>query len=261
MPKAEDLQPDGIFRGLFVGKSGSGKTGAACSFPEFVEDWDFDGRIRGLLGTPWVDRKKVIYESFPPKEKGMIMRIMNKVDNMQSLAIMGQLNTKTTVIDSLTAETFAMLCQAKPLLAAEKSADTKGRRIAGYRMTGPAEYGFEADTTYNLLASLRSIPGMNLIVTAHLIDRYGKENPDDEYSESVVVGERLSVRDKIAENVPVYFDHIFRFDKRTINGKDRFTVKFRGDICRTTFVDLPDGEIDITGVNFYEKLMSLIKKV
>lgn len=260
MPKCEDLTPEGIFRGLFVGRSGTGKTPAACSFPGPVENWDFDGRIRGLLGCPWVDRKNVTYESFPPKEPGMIMRIMGKVETMQQMASVGQLATKTLIVDSLTAETFAMLCQSKPLTAAALKDQKGGRKISGYLMTGPAEYGFEADTTYNLLASLRSIPGLNLIVTAHLIDRYGKSDPDDPYSESVVVGERLSVRDKIAENVQIYFDNVFRFDKREINGKDKHTVKFRGDVARTSFVDLPEGEIDITGKNFYQMMMGYLKR-
>lgn len=257
MPKAIDLQPDGIFRGMFVGKSGCGKTGAACSFVAKgpLEVWDFDGRIRGLLGSPWVKRDQVTYESFPPKEKGLITRLMNKVDAMQSMAITGQYPIKTLVLDSLTSETFAMLCQAKPLTMQLMQAENKGKKIAGYTMTGPAEYGFEADTTYNLLASLRSVPGLNLIVTAHVIDRYGKADENDPYSESVVIGEKLSVRDKIAENVQIYFDNVFRFDKRG----DRHFVKFRGDLARTTFADLPKQEIDITEKNFYETMMGYIK--
>lgn len=260
MPKAEDLVPEGIFRGLFVGKSGSGKTGAACTFPGITENWDFDGRIRGLLGCPWVDRKNVVYEVFPPKEPGMILRLMNKIDMMQTMAVAGKLAINNLVLDSLTSETFAMLCQAKPLTIAEKTVDTKGKRVAGIRMTSPAEYLFSSDTTYNLLASLRSIPGLNLIVTAHLIDRWDKLE-DDEYGESVVVGEKLSITDKLAENVPAYFDHIFRFSKRTINGDDKHSVRFRGDIARTTFIDLPKGDIDITGKNFYNTMMGYIKKV
>lgn len=257
MPKASDLEPEGIFRGLFVGKSGSGKTGAACSFPGITEVWDFDGRIRGLLGCPWVDRKNVIYENFPPKESGMVQRLMNKIDVMQSMALTKTLTTNTLVVDSLTSETFAFICQAKPLIAAERMADNKGKRIAGYRMTGPAEYAFSSDMTYNLMASLRSIPGLNLIFTAHLVDRWDKEE-GDEYGESVVVGEKLSITDKLAENVPAYFDHIFRFEKRTINGIDKHSVKFRGDIARTVFTELPSGITDLTGKNFYNTMMAMV---
>lgn len=259
MPKASDLEPDGIFRGLFVGKSGSGKTGAACSFPGPVENWDFDGRIRGLLGCPWVDRSRVNYESFPPKAPGMIKRLMDKVDSMIAMSTQGQLHIKTLIVDSLTAETFAMLCQAKPLVQSEKDADKKGKRISGYRMTGPEEYGFEADTTYNLLASLRSIPGLNLIVTAHLIDRYDKEDPDDPFSNSVVVGEKLSVRDKIGENIQIYFDHIFKFEKKLEGQTDKHYVRFKGDLARTSY-QLPEGRVEVTGVNFYKKFMGLMEK-
>ncbi len=259
MPKVEDIQPDGMFKGLFTGRSGTGKTSAACSYPPPVEVWDFDGRIRGVLGCPWVSKKDLIYESFPPKEPGMILRIMKKVDTMQQLAVGRQLAIKTLVIDSLTSETFAMLCQAKPLLAKEIAEDKKGKRISGYRMTGPEEYSFEADTTYNLLASLRSIPGINLIVTAHIVARFGKENPDDPFSNSVEVGEKLSVRDKIGENVQIYFDNVFRFDKVYNGGRDHHTVRFRGDLCRTVIPELPNGEVDISEKNFYNVLTNFSK--
>jgi len=256
MPKVEDIEDDGLFRGLFIGRSGTGKTSAACSYPKPVEVWDFDGRIRGVLGCPWIPTKDIIYEYFPPKEPGMILRIMKKVDTMQQLAVARQLAIKTLVVDSLTAETFAMLCQAKPLLAGDIAKDTKGKRISGYRMTGPEEYSFEADTTYNLLASLRSISGINLIVTAHVVARFGKENPDDPFSNSIEVGEKLSVRDKIGENVQIYFDNVFRFDKQMSGQTDKHSVRFRGDLCRSVLPGLPNGDIDITNKNFYEVMRS-----
>src|SRR5437870_4837145 len=67
MPKATDLTPESRFFGLFVGESGSGKTVAEGSFPHDINFQDFDGRIRGLLGAPWINREGITYDYYPPK--------------------------------------------------------------------------------------------------------------------------------------------------------------------------------------------------
>lgn len=260
MPKLAGIQPEDNFKAMFIGPSGCGKTSALASFAEIgvVEFWDFDGRIRGILGCPWLDKyhDKIIYEAFPPKKPGMIMDLMGKVDTLQTMAMTGNLVTKTLVIDSLTSQTYAMLCQAKPLTAQDRQGDNKGKRISGYRMNGPEEYGFEADTTNNLMASLRSIPKLNLIVNAHIIPTWGKEDEDDPYSASIENGEKLAVRDKIGAVVPTYFDNVFRFDKSGSDNAIKHTVRFRdAKMARTTFNYLPNGVVDITNKNFYTEIL------
>jgi hypothetical protein len=93
---------------------------------------------------------------------------------------------------------------------------------------------------------------------AHVRDRYGKADPNDDYSERVVVGEKISLRDKISENVQVYFDHIFKFDKSMVNQFEHYTCQFRSDIARTTFKDLPNGVVDITKRDFYKGIMAKV---
>ncbi|MGH7238447.1 MAG: hypothetical protein ACREHG_00115, partial [Candidatus Saccharimonadales bacterium] len=97
-----------------------------------------------------------------------------------------------------------------------------------------------------------------IIVSAHIVDRYGKRDPADKYSESVVVGEKLSIRDKIGENSLIYFDHVFKFEREDMGRSVRHTCQFNGEIARTAFPNLPNGKVDITGVNFYEKLMQKV---
>lgn len=266
MPNCNSLTPEANFKGLFIGKSGSGKTVAECSFPRPIEVWDFDGRIRGILGAPWIDRANgLFYDSFPPKEVGMLQRLMTKVDMMQSEALGGRLAIKTLVLDSLTTQTFAMVCQALPLThsTGTQQSGKKGRYLGPVPMVSPEDYGFEANTTYSLIASLRSIPGINLIVSAHIVERYGKpelKGEEQPYADSIIIGEKLSVRDKIGENIMAYFDHVFRFEKREEGSRLRHYVKFRSELARTAYADLPDGELDITGKNFYETMMSFIPK-
>jgi hypothetical protein len=255
MPSASQLSPDGRFVGLFVGPTKSGKTVAECSFPGPIKVLDFDGRIRGILGAPWIDKSQIDYEAYPPRvganDKPVYQRINNDLEALLIMCTNGQNRYKTIILDSLTSETFAILCDAVSL--------TKGKMIGTTKMAGPEDYGFEATNTYNILAFLRSLPIQNIIVSAHVVDKYGKKNPSDPYSESVVVGEKLSVRDKIGENVGIYFDHCFRFDREVVADKERFTVQFRSDLASTSYPNLPFGKVDITGKNFYEEMLRLSK--
>lgn len=271
MPNAGDLNPDRRFMALFVGAKHSGKTTAACSFKEdpakktFV--FDFDGRINGLLGSPWIDRKRIDYQYYPPRvgnnTKHMYERINDECDVMLINYNTGRSPYEGVVADSLTAETFGLLADAIPLTHNKKTEQgaTKevGKRIGAMSMAGPEDYGFEATGTYNFLAFLRSFPAKFMIVTAHLVDKFGKADPDDPYSESIVVGEKLSLRDKISTNIGVYFDHVFRFERKYINNQDRFFVRFHSGIACTSFPNLPHGEIDITGKDFHQVLKGYLK--
>lgn len=259
MPSANNLTAESRFMGLFIGPSGSGKTVAECSFPGPIKVLDFDGRIRGILGAPWIDKSQIEYDYYPPRISGDGKPTYERINqDLEALLVMVSTNKcpyKTIILDSITSQTFAMLCDAVPLTHKGDSG-SKGKKIGTLNMAGPEDYGFEATATYNLMAFLRSLP-LNILVSAHIIDRYGKADPNDKYSERVIVGEKLSIRDKIGENIQIYFDHVFRFSKSD-NGL-KYTVQFRGDLARTSFEKLPNGSIDITGKNFYKAMMEQVK--
>lgn len=259
MPNCSSLTAESRFMGLFVGPSKNGKTVAACSFPGPIKVMDFDGRIAGILGAPWIDKSQVDYDYYPPRVGSSDKPTYEKVnDDLELLLVNARNGTnkyKTLIVDSLTSAAFAMLCDAIPLTHQKG----KGKSIGTLKMPDPGDYGFEAINISNLLACLRSIPGMNVIVSAHVIDKYGRANPEDAYSEKVVVGEKLSLRDKIAENSGIYFNNCFRFDKEMLGEREKYTVQFRSEIAGTSLANLPNGKHDITGKNFYNELMRLAK--
>jgi len=267
MPNAGTLTHDSRFVALFVGPKHSGKTVAACSFLEpppkdRILVHDFDGRIRGLLGANWIDRTKVDYTYYPPRSKmgdSVFDRLNKDLEGLLTASSVGQCPYGTMIGDSLTSETFALLCDAIPLTHKTDTGASKGKKIGTMSMPGPEDYGFEANGTYQYLAFLRSFPIPNIIVTAHIVDKFGKLNPEDKYSESIVVGEKLSIRDKIGTNVGIYFDHIFRFDRRMEGGKEKFFVRFISDIACTSYRNLSPGEFDITGLNFRDFLMEKVR--
>lgn len=271
MPSAENLTPDSRFFALFVGPKHSGKTVAACSVrigaetdnPGSVSVEDFDGRIRGILGAPWINKKNLSYDFYPPKMPKLVEKLEAKFQGWLTAAEIGQPIPETEIIDSVTAECLAMIQQALPVThAKDQHGKLKGKTMGGIHMPGPEDYGMEASATYSIMAFLRTIPIKNVIVTAHVVDRFGKADPTDPYSESIVVGEKLSVRDKIGENIKIYFDHIFRFDRRVVGTEERFYVQFRGNLACTSYAALPSGEVDITGKDFYrEVLIPLLKTI
>lgn len=266
MPNIADLTEESRFIGMFVGPSGSGKTCAEGSFPKPIEFWDFDGRIRGLLGASWIDRNEgMSYEYFLPREPNLIDRLEKKLELMHMASnnpAAGLVLPRTLVLDSLTSQTLAIVQQSIGITHSRAAGEAKkGKYLGNVAMVGPEDYGIEANVTYSMFAYFRSLKIQNIIVSAHVVDKWGKEPGADPYADRVVVGEQLSVRPKIAENVGIYFDHCFRLEKKEEFGNEKFYVKFRGaPPYKTAYKNLPGGEVDITGKNFYETMMGFVRQ-
>lgn len=266
MPNASKLTPESRFMALFVGQKHSGKTVAACSWRRAesgkkIKVLDGDGRIRGILGAPWIKPELIDYDYYAPRvasEKTFFDRVNQDLEVLEMDISRNQCPYETYVADSATAFCKNLILDAIPLTHAEN----KGKRIGTLEMAGPSDYGFESTGFDAYLSFLRSIP-LNVIVTAHIVDKYDKPLNDDGtknmYAESIIVGEKISLRDKISANCTIYFDHIFQFSRQVVSGKERFYVEFVNNIACTSFPGLKPGKHDITDKNFYEYVMSLVK--
>lgn len=266
MPSASSIKPDSRFFGLFIGRSGSGKSAAAYSFPHPIKVFDLDGRIRGGL-VPWVEREGIEYVNFPPKpDKGTVFELLNnEFQSLQILCRTGQNHYRTLVLDSITWAALDLLIDAIPITHAANQGFDKGRKIGPMDMGGPADYGFQASGTLQILAYLRSLPIENVIVTAHIVNRWGKRKDSagkiiDPYGASEIVGEQLSLTDKLSENVPSAFDNVFRFEKEDTGSKIKFYFDAQGELARSTYPELGYQRTDITGQDFYKLLMEKVKK-
>jgi hypothetical protein len=259
---AATLTNESRFNGLFVGASGSGKKAAACTFPHPIKYYDMDGRIRGLLGSPWVERSGIDWKYYPPiMKEGLVYKVLNDdLEVLEMQATMGKIPYKTIYMGSLTGEAFALLRDAVALTHDPGSKDSKktGKYIGSLAMADPGDYNYVYTGIRNILAFFRSLPGVNIIIGAHTIPRFAKPmNPDgtiNTYADNIQVGSKLSLPDKIGAEVPSGFDNVFEFSKRFDGLNEKFYVQFRSDIARTTYPQLKPGLHDITNTNFYEYL-------
>jgi hypothetical protein len=251
--KLSEIKPESKFFGLFIGRSSSGKTSAAISFPDPTV-LDFDLRI---LGARWT-HLEANYLQFPPGPGKGWAEVDKYMEDLQIGIISRQTVPKTLVMDSITSMLRLFVAESMDLTKGY-TIERKGKEKNALRLEGPSDYKYESSATYQVFDFLRSLP-INVIISAHIIDKFGKLSPDEEYSETGVVGSRLSIRDKIAENILTYFNEVYEFGRKEKGNKIQHYVKFQSDICRSA-LGLPAGEHDITGKNFYEFWKEQVSKI
>lgn len=260
MPNAAQLKPEDRIFALFIGRSGSGKSAAAYSFPGKTRVFDLDGRIRGGL-TPWIKRENIDYEYYPPMDQNAVFERLNKdleVVWIQSRKM--QFPYQNIVIDSATWTANDFLLDAIKLThVASPGRDARGKTLGTMNIAGPGDYQYQSTGMFQVIAFLKSLPAVNVIVTAHIVGRWGKRKDEkgeiiDPYGPSELLGEQLALTDKLAETLPSSFDHVYRFEK-SLNGRN-FYFEGRGELARTPISGVPFGRIDITGKAFYDSLMA-----
>lgn len=266
MPSAESIQPDDRSLNLFVSRFGAGKSTAAYSYPHPIKVLDTDMNIRGGISSPWINRKGIDYVPILVKDPKMVFQQLN--DEFEALSVLCKMNQcpyQTLVLDSATWTANGLLLDALPLThTRNNTGGESGRKLGPIDMAGPSDYGFQSTGILQIVAYLRSLPIRHIIVTAHLVNRYGRRKNSegkviDPYGPTEIVGEQLALTDKIAETLPTSFGNIFRFEKRDTGNGLKFTFEAQGEMARTTY-PLPYGEIDITGRSFYDLLMERVNK-
>lgn len=268
---------------LFVGRSSSGKTAAAATYPRPLIQ-DYDGRVGGLISM-----RKIIEQSNPAgvDYKSMLppfgwQEVSKEFKDLKLNIIMNQgsgyTGPKTLIPDSITAMNRLFINESLDIQSGLNVKDPQ--KSVGIRLEGTGDYKYESSAFFQILDWARELValGMNVIFTAHILDRYGKPGKhtfdaegkphlaetwtaekEKKIDETVVVGEQLSIRPKIGENLMVYFDEVYRFEKREIGNQTRHFVKFKTDIARSSLG--LQGEHDITGVNFYQFWLEQVGKI
>lgn len=269
MPKADQIKDDGRFIGLFIGRSGHSKSTAAYSFPGEKKVFDLDGRIRGGIAMPWINRKQIDYTSYPPKtgmgqnNNAVYERLNKDFELLLGGCIANQNPYETVILDSITFQAISVLLDSISLTHSGRG-EGKGKYLGTLAMAGPEDYGFQSTSINQVLGFLRSLPIRNIIVTAHIIPKWGKPAGEGgQFKDSIIVGEQLLLTDKLAESVPTMFDNIFKFTKVDQGNRVQYYMSAQGEIARNT-LNIPYGDIEITGKDFYndvlKKYMTLVAR-
>lgn len=259
MPSASDLTPDSRFVGLFVGPSGDGKKSAACSWPGPTLYFDLDLRIRGLLGSPWVNREKITYNSYPPKASITLFERLNKdFEQLYNECIAGVCKYKTVVIGSITGTAGGLLQDSLKIVDGTREIS---RKLGPLKVAAMENFRFVNNGTLSVMSFLQSIP-LNVIVLGHTVPLWEPVDANDPYSENKIVGHKLSLSDTLGAVIPGKFDNVWKFERKITGAgaavKVNFGVEFRGQFARTTYQNLPD-RMDITKENFYQKIQSTLE--
>lgn len=246
---ADQITPDGRFFGMFVSRSSAGKSCAAASFPDPKLVIDTDLRKGIIASKEWgIDLKRTEMKFFPPMSTSWkeIEKLMGDIWGMFQAK---QRPYETIIVDSITTLIRIFMTD---------SVEKRGKG-GEFTLSSPIDYKFESQVTLQIFDYLRSMP-CNVIINGHLVNVWGKDpaTKDLEYQPDVVIGEELSIRHKLGENLLIYFDEVYKFSKN-LQG-DKHFVEFRSQVARTAHSKMPRGINDITGKNFYKYWQECIAK-
>lgn len=261
------------FNGLFVGKSGKGKSAAIASFVEAgpIEWWSIDGRWAGIFGAL----------SFLPKDT------LDKINLIQFDTVKGEdvfakmekqldiyyvkrhnLPFKTIVIEEACTLAEILLINSMRLRGVLSSSSEAQKKDAKGKMRGRVAFAHPDDYNYVMSAmrllyyeDLKPLK-CNIIFAAWIVDEWGKD-PDNEYGPQIKIGTALNTTRKLAEKIPGLFDETYFFNNEPTGMKKdpvKYTVQFEpttseASLAKTCIPALKGrGKVDVTNKSFYKVL-------
>jgi len=268
MPKASDFKPDQRLFALFVSRSGDGKSTSAASWGSVGRyfEMDFDlrfGGIHGAIQQKIISGENVEYQQFHPRNGWKAADEL--LQQWEIHRISGTFPYKTIGVGSATSlarlfvNTSHQLQKGRVLGPVDKEGLPKAGAL---RISGPGDFNFEVSGIHQFLDYLKAYP-CNVIVTAHIIDKWGKPRNEDgtlkeetQFASNVVVGEKLALRDQVGETILSVFDNVFRFSREEVGNQLKYYVEFATDLAKNSYGIKPK-RYDITNQNFYEFFQKL----
>jgi hypothetical protein len=252
-------------RFLFVGRSGSGKSNALVSLPKPLYNMDIDGRIKGIAPSIlWLGQKefdKISYDNFSPS--GGFESIDRKLNQIANDAERGLYPYRTIGIESVGSLAVILALDSQRLRKAEKSFEGKKRGSVEFLHSDDYNY---VSTAFRLLNFNYFLPlaqmGINVVLSAWVADKWGKDPSGGKYDPPIVVGERILAPGNFVEEVMGYFDEMYYFRRKpnVIMGEEpQFTIEFNGTFAKSS-LGLPVGEVNITKKNFFQVWKKLVEE-
>ena len=268
-----DLDTYDKFIGLFVGRSGGGKTCAIASIAKRDLERnkktlliDIDKRGRGMLGLRDVLGDKVL-QNIEVKQDIDASAGFAKLDEHLELLIAYQ-NSNNMKYGSIIYEgisTMHKMFLYDSMRLRGTTGGFKGKERGKVKFLHPDDYNYASMAFHQLMYNGWMKLSCNVIVSGWIVDKWGKPAGEgNEYAESEVVGHKLLATDKFSEEIPGYFDEIYLFEKEETGASARplrYTVAFEGCLAKTSREALKGrGKVDITNKLFFDEYEKLIKE-
>lgn len=258
-PRTCDIKLGGIFRGLFVGPNGSGKTVAAASFPGPVLIWDFDGRVDPVRKF-YPKRDDIEYwtvglDADARRDVISFTDWCEKFERLQDNCPYG-----TVIIDSYTAYSATCIFHQMGLHQGDVK-KTKG----GLPIPDWDEFKGETGVMLQTLEIGKILPA-NFIVTAHPISKARTTKQGGSTNEvlaSMIRASTLATYGwKTDSFLPNYFNEMYYFHTDVTSQvamPNKYIVQTvsAGEIVAKTALPLP-ASIEISGVPFYPVLQKIL---
>lgn len=255
-----DYKPkiDKGFVGLLVGESGSGKDSAVASFPKPIYVFDVDHRIAGMLNSvEWLgldEIRKIDYDQYS------ILTGLTAIDK-KCEELLAKAKTRTLEYKTIYFASISSMGQMFALAS---------RKLRGSKPGEPGDFldaKFASQAIRNLMYSfvmpMQSL-GFNIVFAAHVVPKWGKPKQTTEdkgLAQSEIIGEKLvGVSDQFSEEVPGYFDNVFRFSKEDLNRGVVYWCEFTGDLAKTSY-PIKEKKIELTRKSFFVEFTKLTEKM
>lgn len=256
MANIRDRKLGGLFRGLFVGVTGVGKTIAAGSFPGPIMFYDFDDRIEPLRKF-YPQRDDIEYKTVVAGDVRQRRDAINFKDWCKEFEnLQDRCDYETVVIDSFTSLSncsiqYQMGINDEPKLS-------KG----GIEIPFMDEYKGETQVASQIVEVMKNLP-CHVIFTAHPINKLRLESPGQlesmrQYQSIVAHGT------KTPSIIPNYFNemHYFYTKGGTQMGQEpsRWVCTIQqGDILAKTALPLPP-VFEVTNAPYFGVVQNFLKK-
>jgi hypothetical protein len=252
VPNLRTKKMGGLYRGLFVGDPGTGKTVAAGSFPGPMKIYDFDDRVDPLL-TWYPKRDDIEYVTVVSSKSDRKDTITFIEFCREFMELQDRCDWETVVLDSLTSMSACCVLYALDL---NGEFNLKKGKLPRPQFD---EYKGETATMLKIFEVCKSLP-CHVIATAHPMRKLELTVPGDLESMRTVYS-LTGYGTKTPSFIPVYFNEMYYFysqaaSTRGMKPKRYVSTVPDGDNPSKTALPLPP-IMEITDKPFF----NIVKKI
>jgi len=227
LPNLQTLKLGGLFRGLFYGISGTGKTVAAGSFPGPIKFYDFDDRISPLkLWYPNrtdMEWNTVTVTDSSRKDSISLIDFLREFHNLRE-----RCDYETVVIDSITGLSNAIFLYVRHI---EGDSGFKKKVLPKVDLH---DYQKETSTMLEVLETIKLLP-CHVICTAHPITKTEMEEPG-KLESMRSIRSLTGYGSKTPSMIPNGFNEMYWFYNQTVEQMGQKPKRF---ICTVANGEIP----------------------